>query len=227
VAGAGVDNTAAALPARLPLRRGGRVLVFGAGLASSGITPDWAAGATVAGVNFLTDLSDAASLELTVAQIAAQIAAVRAPGDIVVFSIHWGGNWGYAIPAQHQRFARALIDTAGVDVVHGHSAHHCQGIEVYRDRLILYGCGDFINDYEGIGGHENYRGDLSLMYFPTLAADGRLLRCALVPLQIRRLRLHAAVAADVEWLCARLGHESARFGTALRCVASHHLQLLW
>jgi hypothetical protein len=24
--------------------------------------------------------------------------------------------------------------------------------EVYRDRLILYGCGDLLNDYEGIGG---------------------------------------------------------------------------
>jgi len=32
-------------------------------------------------------------------------------------------------------------------------------------RLILYGCGDFLNDYEGIRGYEEYRGDLALMYF--------------------------------------------------------------
>lgn len=45
---------------------------------------------------------------------------------------------------------------------------------MYRDRLILYGCGDFINDYEGIGGYESFRGDLRLMYFVDLdAADGR------------------------------------------------------
>ena len=61
-----------------------------------------------------------------------------------------------------------------------------KGIEVYRDRPILYGCGDFLNDYEGITGHEPFRGDLSLMYFPTLdAATGRLLRFELVPTQVR------------------------------------------
>jgi poly-gamma-glutamate synthesis protein (capsule biosynthesis protein) len=37
-----------------------------------------------------------------------------------------------------------------VDVVHGHSSHHCKGAEVYRGRLVLYGCGDLISDYEGI-----------------------------------------------------------------------------
>jgi poly-gamma-glutamate capsule biosynthesis protein CapA/YwtB (metallophosphatase superfamily) len=30
-------------------------------------------------------------------------------------------------------------------------------IEGYRDRLILYGCGDFLNDYEGIKGYEEFR----------------------------------------------------------------------
>ena len=38
----------------------------------------------------------------------------------------------------------------GIDVVHGHSSHHPRPIEVYQRRLILYGCGDFIDDYEGI-----------------------------------------------------------------------------
>ena len=32
-------------------------------------------------------------------------------------------------------------------------------------RLILYGCGDFLNDYEGIRGYEEFRSDLALMYF--------------------------------------------------------------
>lgn len=39
---------------------------------------------------------------------------------------------------------------AGVDVVHGHSSHHAKGAEVYRGKLILYGAGDLISDYEGI-----------------------------------------------------------------------------
>ena len=50
-------------------------------------------------------------------------------GDVVVVSIHWGGNWGYEISKAQCEFARTLIDL-GVDIVHGHSSHHVKGIEV-------------------------------------------------------------------------------------------------
>ena len=60
-----------------------------------------------------------------------------------------------------------LIDNAAVDIIHGHSSHHIKGIEIYKGKPVIYGSGDFINDYEGIGGHEYFRGDLSLMYFVT------------------------------------------------------------
>jgi poly-gamma-glutamate capsule biosynthesis protein CapA/YwtB (metallophosphatase superfamily) len=63
----------------------------------------------------------------------------------VVASVHWGPNWGYQIAESQRRFARGLID-AGVDLVHGHSSHHPIGMELYRDPLICYGCGDFVND---------------------------------------------------------------------------------
>ena len=59
------------------------------------------------------------------------------------------------------------------------------GFEVYRGKLILYGCGDFLNDYEGIGGYQTFRSDLTLMYLPTLDATGSLERLVLVPMQIR------------------------------------------
>ena len=85
-----------------------------------------------------------------------QVRAARRPGDVAVVSIHWGSNWGYDVDADQVRFARALID-GGADLVHGHSSHHPRPIEVFRGKLILYGCGDFINDYEGITGHRAYR----------------------------------------------------------------------
>jgi poly-gamma-glutamate capsule biosynthesis protein CapA/YwtB (metallophosphatase superfamily) len=81
------------------------------------------------------------------------------PGDLIVVSVHWGPNWGYDIPHQQRRFAHALIDKANVSIIHGQ--HHLKAIEVYRDRLILYGCGDFLNDYEGIKGYEEFRDDLA------------------------------------------------------------------
>ena len=90
------------------------------------------------------------------------VRAIERPGDVFVVSLHWGGNWGYGIPPAQADFAHALIDEAGVDVVWGHSSHHAKGIEVYHGKLVLYGAGDLINDYEGIAGHEEFRGDLVL-----------------------------------------------------------------
>jgi poly-gamma-glutamate synthesis protein (capsule biosynthesis protein) len=90
----------------------------------------------------------------------------------VGFDYIWGVNWGYGIPDQHKRFAHQLIDDAGVDIVHGHSSHHPKGIEVYKNKPIIYGCGDLLNDYEGIGRYAPFRADLALMYLPTI--DSRL-----------------------------------------------------
>jgi len=63
-----------------------------------------------------------------------------------------------------------LID-AGVDPVHGHSSHHPRPIEVYRGKLISYGCEDTVNVYEGIKGFEAYRNELRLLYFASIEPD--------------------------------------------------------
>lgn len=209
VAGAGRDAAAASAPAIVDIGKSGRVLVFSYGHPSSGVFPEWSAGDNHPGVNVIVDFSRA-----TVEAIRQQVESVRQPRDIVVASIHWGGNWGYTIPREQIAFARRLIDKAGVDVIHGHSSHHVKAFEVYRGKPIFYGCGDFINDYEGIGGREEYRPDLVLMYFPTLEpGTGRLRALEMVPLQMRRMRLQRASREDAEWLKRVLNREGRRFGT--------------
>src|SRR5260221_10108583 len=89
---------------------------------------------------------------------------LKRPDDIFIVSIHWGANWGYFLPQDQVHFAHRLIDEADVAVVFGHSSHHAKRIERYRHRLIFYGWGDFLNDYEGISGHEEDRGDLVFFY---------------------------------------------------------------
>jgi len=210
VAGAGLDATAAAAPAVIECENG-RVLVFAFGSPSSGIPFDWAATPNRPGVNLLPDLS-----EESAERIAAQVLAVRRPADIVVASIHWGGNWGYEISLQQRRFAQRLIDTAGVDVVHGHSSHHPKGIEIYRGRPILYGCGDFLNDYEGISGYEAYRGDLVLLYALSFeAGPGTLSALRMAPFRIKRFSLNRASPEEADWLTALLARESAPFDVAV------------
>jgi poly-gamma-glutamate synthesis protein (capsule biosynthesis protein) len=164
----------------------------------------------------------------TVRRVGALVSAERRRGDVVVASIHWGGNWGYEVPAEHRRFAHGLIEEAGVDVVHGHSSHHALGIEVHHGRLVLHGCGDLVNDYEGISGHRGYRPELRLMYFPTLDAEtGRLVALRLVPLRARRFTLVRASRDDAVWLIERLGREGAALRTKLSLEPDGALVLAW
>ncbi|WP_374776923.1 CapA family protein [Streptomyces sp. NBC_01310] len=209
-AGAGLDLAAAQRPVAHPLPGGRRLLVFSLGTASSGIPHDWAATAERSGVDFVDEASDAAA-----AGVAARIRRAKRAGDLAVVSIHWGSNWGHAVPRDQIRFAHALVD-GGADVVHGHSSHHPRPFEVYRGRPVLYGCGDLIDDYEGIGGHEQYRDDLRVLYFVVLEPDtGRLDHARLVPVQAHRMRLRRAAREDCDWLHEVLARTSRAFGTRI------------
>lgn len=223
-AGAGETRAEAERPAVLAVPGGrGRVLVFSFGTYGSGIPPEWAAKGDAPGVDLLPSLSWA-----TVRRIGERVRAVKRAGDVVIASIHWGGNWGYGVPPEQRTFAHALIDAAGVDLLHGHSSHHPRGIEVYRERLILYGCGDFLNDYEGIRGYERYRGDLTLMYFASLEpGSGRLLALRLTPMQVRQFREHRASPSDTAWLGGVLSREGEGLGTAVVPEADGTLALQW
>jgi poly-gamma-glutamate synthesis protein (capsule biosynthesis protein) len=220
-AGAGKDASAAARPALLE-RNEKCVLVFAWGMDSSGVPTDWAAGTARSGVNFLQDLSSA-----SVKKVADAVRAAKRAGDLAVVSLHWGSNWGYAIPKEQRVFAHSLIDEAGVDVVYGHSSHHPRAIEVYRGKPILYGCGDLINDYEGISGYENYRGELGLMYFMTLGPTGALQKLAMRPLTRRRLRLNLSSREDAAWLAKKMDAECAHFSGRVELAPDLTLQLRW
>lgn len=223
IAGAGRNIEQAEAPAIMEVAGKGRVIVFSFGSVTSGIPWDWAASESEPGVNLLEDLSDG-----TVRRIADGVQAVKRRGDIVVASIHWGSNWGYAVPREQRNFAHKLIDEAGVDVIHGHSSHHAKGIEVYREKPILYGCGDFLDDYEGIGGYEEFRDDLVLMYFVSLdPSDGRLVRFEIRPLQIRNFRLNHVSKEDARWLRDVLDREGKRISTRVKLNDDNSLTLRW
>ena len=222
-AGAGRSLGEAGAPAVLDIAGKGRVLVFSFAVATSGTPRRWAATQDAAGVNLLPDLSDEGA-----ARVTDQIVRATRPGDVVVVSIHWGGNWGYEIADEHRRFAHALIDGADVSIIHGHSSHHAKAMEAYRNRLILYGCGDFLNDYEGISGYEEYRDDLAVMYFADVdPASKDLVALAIVPLQIRRFRLVRPSRRDIDWLQQTLDRESRRFGAGVVCTTDGDLVLSW
>lgn len=223
VVGAGADIEQARSPATVDLPAGGRVVVLAAASPSAGVPLAWAATGSRPGVNLIAEHDDTAADDL-----AARAAATRRPGDIAVVSVHWGSNWGHHIPGEQIGFAHRLVD-GGIDVVYGHSSHHPRAVEVYRDRLILYGCGDLINDYEGIVGdpaEDVFRDDLHLLYFADVdPGTGRLVSLSTDAVRSRRMRLEHALDDDVEWLREQLTAAGRRFGTRLLTESGGRLVL--
>jgi poly-gamma-glutamate synthesis protein (capsule biosynthesis protein) len=233
VAGAGRNLDQATRPAILGLPAQGRppqgrpprgrVLVFACGSQSAGIPGAWAATETDPGVHLIDEYSTEAADKL-----AAIVRRTKQPGDLALLSIHWGGNWGFSVPRAQRQFAQAAIDRGGIDLVHGHSSHHVRPIEVHNGHLILYGCGDFLNDYEGISGYEQFRGDLGAMYFATLDPEtGKLLSLDMTPMQSVRFRLTHPSPQDVQWLQDTFNSIGAALGTSVEKSDRGQLRLRW
>ena len=221
--GAGQNISDASAPALFEQRDGGRVVIFSLGLSSSGIPAEWRATDLKPGLNLFVHESN----EL-ITRITQQIEPYRRSGNVIIASIHWGANWGYDIPSRQQELAHRLVDEAGVDIVHGHSSHHVKGIEVYRDRLILYGCGDLLTDYEGIDCQEAFRGELSLLYFVEVhPITGQLLSLTMTPTQMRRFQLRRARPEGSAWLEATLNREGQRLNTRVQLDEVQRLHLQW
>lgn len=228
-AGAGANLAEAKAPVVVEVTGKGNVTVLSVGLESSGIPQQWSATRTRPGINLLSDLSNA-----SVQRIKQDVQTIQATqtkhhsNNIMLVSIHWGSNWGYEIPAEHIEFAHALIDIANVDIIHGHSSHHALGIEVYHDRPIIYGCGDFFNDYEGISGNESYRDDLSLMYLVDIDPTSRkLVGLQMIPYQIRKFRLNTTSNQDRVWLRKTLNREGKKFNTHVNSTEDGILVMYW
>lgn len=229
--GAGRDRDGAEAPAVVEAGDR-RIRIFGLASPTAGVPAEWAASGDRSGVWLLPELSEAAA-ERVAGRIREGDGTDRGAGDgrraVTVASIHWGGNWGHRVPGRQRRFARRLIETGAVDVVHGHSSHHPKGVEVRADRPILYGCGDLLNDYEGIADREHFRGELVVLYEVVLraAAAGALSRLRLHPFRLRRFRLERPSSDDVEWLRRALDREGERTGTQVSTGPGATLEVRW
>lgn len=219
-AGAGRDNAEAFAPQYLPIAGGGRLVVLAVALEDAGIPLSWKAGPNHPGVAYLEP-------DEVVARVAAQLGKIRRPGDIVALSIHWGPNWGYPIAPVHRAIAEAVV-AQGVDIVFGHSSHHPRAVVVRSGRLVLYGAGDLVNDYEGIGGKDGFRPELVLGYVADIRRDtGALVALEMLPYRLHRFRLERADEEGRGWLARRMDHEARLFGGRVVETPERTLRLEW
>ena len=159
IAGAGLNTRAAIAPAQLPLPGGRRALVFAMACCNAGCRPREAALPHRPGIALLPDLKPA-----TADAVCRLIQHFRQPDDLVAVSIHWGGNWPDQVPEPMRTFAQRLVRQAGVHLIHGHSSHWPMAVEQIDAALVLYGCGDVLNDYEGRPDLLSRRGDLGVLF---------------------------------------------------------------
>ena len=203
-AGAGANLAKACEPYIRVIDGGRRILVFSWGAGDSGVPAHWQALPDGPGLNYLPNFTST-----TLSRMVDLIGSYRRPGDFVIASIHWGGNWVKSTPEPHRNLARRLIETAGVDIVHGHSSHHPLGVEVFKQKIILYGCGDLINDYEGHPDYRSMRHHLGAMYFVDFdKASGEVKNLKILPVQRRRFRLEKPSRNDSDWLMGLIRHHS-------------------
>ena len=142
------------------------------------------------------------------------IEALRKKVDMLVVSLHVGPNM-VSVPSQEIiDFCHKLIEL-GVDIVHGHSAHVVQGIEMYKGKLIMYDTGDFVDDYAV---DPVLRNDLSFLFLVTAGSEGiRAVR--LIPVRINNMQVNRVEGDDATTIMKTMQKRSAAFGTQLLEVA--------
>ena len=171
-------------------------------------TPEYAASEASPGTAYVEIDVDDEGTRAAVSE-ALERARERDP-DFLVASLHWGPNMVETPPDSFREFGRWLVDQ-GVDLIHGHSAHVFQGIEVYDGRPILYDTGDFVDDYAV---DDWLRNDRSFLFEASVTDDGDPAELRLLPTEIDDFSVHRASPEAAEWSRERMRELSAAFGTS-------------
>ncbi len=82
---------------------------------------------------------------LDVGAAASAVAAAAERADMVIVSVHWGGEYQAAPGPRQQAVARALAE-AGAGIIVGHGPHVLQRIEWIGETLVAYSLGNFLFD---------------------------------------------------------------------------------
>jgi poly-gamma-glutamate capsule biosynthesis protein CapA/YwtB (metallophosphatase superfamily) len=128
--------------------------------------------------------------------------------DLLVASVHWGENWIEYPSDRLVAFGHWLVDQ-GVDLVHGHSAHVVQAIELYGDGVILHDTGNLVDDF---GVKDDLGNDNSYLFEVTLH-DGDFEKIRLVPFHIDN-GVSRATKNEAAWLRKTIRERSEPFETS-------------
>ena len=164
--------------------------------------PGWQAGSKKAGTNFFYPKKPSYLIQ--------QILQLRPLVDVLIVSLHWGPNFVEKPSRLFQDLAHRMVE-AGADIIHGHSAHIIQPIEFYKDKLILYDTGDFIDDYAV---DQVKRNDETCLFLVTIGKRG-IETVRIVPGMIQNMQVNRAKNKDSARIIDKINRISREFGTTI------------
>lgn len=204
--GAGKDNEEARKPIVIT-RQGFQIGIIGC----TDNEPSWLATKDSPGTFFL----EVGDLDV----IRDLILSIRPSVDLLIVTIHWGPNMVVRPNSQFIKFAHQLMDL-GVDIIHGHSAHVFQGVQAYKQGLILFDTGDFVDDYYV---DRELRNDCSFLFLVEADHKG-VQKLRLIPSIISNFQVNRASGKDADLAIKHMRDLSNELGTGLKEV---HGELVW
>lgn len=128
--------------------------------------------------------------------------------DLLFISLHWSDEYTHIPKDEQIDMAHKLID-AGADGILGHHAHNLQGIEVYKDKPIIYNMGNFIFDQ-----NDNLNKDSAI--FNLTYVDGEFENVEIIPCRIQsKKRVVLATGDDYSKIVDHMKKFSEILGTNL------------
>jgi poly-gamma-glutamate capsule biosynthesis protein CapA/YwtB (metallophosphatase superfamily) len=164
--------------------------------------PSFAATPHAAGTHYL-DISAGPPPAIGLVQLASHCRERKA--DVAVLSVHWATDMFTTPPGPFREFAHTAIE-AGFDVVHGHSGHLTQGVEIYCGRPIFYDAATFIGDDPAA---------TSFLYLVDVTSSLRFQRVRLVPVRLRSGRVNVAMSDDAKAINRQMAVRCAALGSSV------------
>ena len=137
------------------------------------------------------------------------IKCAKKNADVVIIADHWGMSAGYTIDVVQKAIGHTAID-AGADLVIGTHPHVPQGIEIYKEKIILYSVPNFV--FDGWQGGFN-----SILVNATISKEGvnSAFFRPIVSDEINRPEVPALGSEKFDEICQLMIKLSAELGTAL------------
>jgi poly-gamma-glutamate synthesis protein (capsule biosynthesis protein) len=131
-------------------------------------------------------------------EIAARSVAVAAEADLVIVSVHWGGEY-QAAPSPRQQLVAQALARAGADLIIGHGPHVLQRVEWIGKTLVAYSLGNLLFD-------QPYPLDCrqGVILRVMRSAQGGSLAVELLPTVVERGRVRPADPQEAQTILARL-----------------------